>query len=162
MVYAKSRIRRGEWDAQRSLGFWDTNGSPNLDQTTRPNNNNQQKKETCRIVDSAVSTDHRIKLKESEKKDKYLDLARKLKKLWNMKVTFMPNAIGTLGIVNKAMDTRTGKLGNKKTCGHQPNYCIIGTSQNTQKSPGDLRRQAVTQTPVKDHLLKLNWKTIKE
>ena len=30
--------------------------------------------------------DHRINLKECEKKDKYLDLARELKKLWNMKV----------------------------------------------------------------------------
>ncbi len=35
----------------------------------------------------AVPSDHRIKLKECEKKDKYLDLARELKNLWNMKVT---------------------------------------------------------------------------
>ena len=33
----------GEWDAQTSPGFWDTNGSPNLGQTTRPYN--QEKKE---------------------------------------------------------------------------------------------------------------------
>ena len=38
--------------------------------------NNQQKKRICKIVDFAVSADHRIKLKEFEKKDKYLDLAR--------------------------------------------------------------------------------------
>ena len=47
-----------------------------------------------KIVDFTVPTDHRIKLKESEKKDKYLDLARELKKLWNMKVTIIPIAIG--------------------------------------------------------------------
>ena len=35
---------------------------------------------TCKIVDFAVSADHRTKLKECEKKDKYLDLARELKK----------------------------------------------------------------------------------
>ena len=34
----------------------------------------------CKIVDFAVPADHRINLKESEKKDKYLDLARELKK----------------------------------------------------------------------------------
>ena len=28
----------GEWDALTPLGFWDTNGSPNLSQTTRPDN----------------------------------------------------------------------------------------------------------------------------
>ena len=43
--------------------------------------------------------DHRIKLKECEKKDKYLDLARKLKKLWNMKVTIIPIVIGGYGTV---------------------------------------------------------------
>ena len=49
--------------------------SPNLGLTTGPYNNQQKKKRTCRIVDFAVSADHRVKLKESEKKDKYLDLA---------------------------------------------------------------------------------------
>ena len=37
-------------------------------------------KRTCKIVDFSVPADHRIKLKECEKKDKYLDLARELKK----------------------------------------------------------------------------------
>ena len=39
-------------------------------------------------MDFAVPADHSIKLKESEKKDKYLDLVRRLKKMWNMKETF--------------------------------------------------------------------------
>ena len=34
----------------------------------------------CKIVDFAVPADHRIKLKECEKRDKYHDLARELKK----------------------------------------------------------------------------------
>ena len=40
----------------------------------------RKKKRTCKIVDFAVPADHRIKLKKCEKKDKYLDLARELKK----------------------------------------------------------------------------------
>ena len=39
-----------------------------------------KKKRTCKIVDFAVPADHRIKLKECEKRDKYIDLARELKK----------------------------------------------------------------------------------
>ena len=35
---------------------------------------------TCRLMDFAVAADHRVKLKESEKKDKYLDLPRESKK----------------------------------------------------------------------------------
>ena len=39
-----------------------------------------KKKRPCKIVDFAVPADHRMKLKECEKKDKYLDLATELKK----------------------------------------------------------------------------------
>ena len=41
---------------------------------------NNKKKRICKIIEFAVPVDHRIKLKECEKKDKYLDLARELKK----------------------------------------------------------------------------------
>ena len=40
----------------------------------------QKKKRTCRIVDFAVPSEHRVKLKESKKRDIYLDLGRGLKK----------------------------------------------------------------------------------
>ena len=51
------------------------------------------------IVHFAVPADHRIDLEEGEKKDKYLDLARELKKLWNMKVTIAPIVIGAFGTI---------------------------------------------------------------
>ena len=44
--------------------------------------NQKKKKRFCKIVDFAVPADHRMKLKTCEKKDKYLDLAREIKKLW--------------------------------------------------------------------------------
>ena len=47
----------------------------------RPNNNQQQKKKiTSKIVDFVVPADQRVKLKESEQNDKYLDITRGLKK----------------------------------------------------------------------------------
>ena len=66
-----------------------------------PNNSQQKKKRTCWIVNFAVLANHRVKFKETEKKDKYLDLAWKLKKLGNLKVTEIPIVIGALGIVTK-------------------------------------------------------------
>ena len=39
----------------------------------------KKRERTRRIVDFAVTANHRVKLKESEKKDKYLDLAWELK-----------------------------------------------------------------------------------
>ena len=56
-----------------------------------------------KIVDFAVLAHHRINLKEREKKDKYLDLARELKNLWNIKVTIVPIVIGALGTITKGL-----------------------------------------------------------
>ena len=114
------------------MGLWHSHGSPNLGQKTRPNNN-QRKKWTCKIVDFAVPADHKVKLKEFEKKDKYLDLARELKKLWNMKVTIIPIVTGAFGTVTEGF---LKELGNLDVGGR------------------------VTQTPVKDHQLMLMWKTL--
>ena len=60
------------------MGLWHAHGSPNLCQKTRPYNNQQR---IFKTVDFAVVADHRIKLKECEKKDKYFDLAKELKKI---------------------------------------------------------------------------------
>ena len=85
------------------MGRWHTHGSPNLSLKTRPNNDQQQKKRNFKIVGFAVLADNRIKLKECENKDKYLDLATALKKLWNMQVTIIPLIIGAFGTVTKGL-----------------------------------------------------------
>ena len=48
-----------------------------------------------------------------------------------------------------------GGLGRWRTSGDHPNHSIIENGQNTEKSPGDLRRFTVSETPVKDHQLTL-------
>ena len=55
----------------------------------------------CRRTDFTVPADHWVKRKKGEKKDKYLDFARQLKKLWNMNVTVIPIVIGALGTVTR-------------------------------------------------------------
>ena len=57
----------------------------------------------CKIVDFAIPADHRINLKKSEKKDKYFDLPRELKKLWKMKVMIVPIVIGALGTITEGL-----------------------------------------------------------
>ena len=49
------------------------------------------------MMNFAVQADHRVKIKENEQTDKYLDLARELKVLWNMEVTVIPIVIGAFG-----------------------------------------------------------------
>ena len=55
----------------------------------------------------------------------------------------------------------TGGLGNKSVSEDHPNNYIIENGQNTEKSPGDLRKLDVIQTPLKDYQLTLMWKTLK-
>ena len=114
-----------------------------------------KKKRICKNIVFAFAADHRIKLKECEKKDKYLDLVRKLKKLWNTLVTIIPIVIGAFGTVTKG----TGGLRSWRTSG-DPNYYIIENGQNTEKIPGNLRRLPITQTLLKNHQLTLMRKTL--
>ena len=62
-----------------------------------------KKKRICKIINFAVSANHIINLKECEKKDKFLDLARELKKLWNRKVTIVPIVIGSFGTITEGL-----------------------------------------------------------
>ena len=63
-----------------------------------------------------------------------------------MKVISVPIVTCALGTVTK---------GGGRKSGEHPNYIIIDNGQNTEKSPGDLGILTVTQTPVKNHQLKL-------
>ena len=67
-----------------------------------------------------------------------------------MKVTVI-TIIGAFGTVSEGLYTGTGRLGNKRTNGDHPNCSIIKIGQNTEKSPGDLRRLAVTQSLVRNY-----------
>ena len=73
-----------------------------------------------------VPADHRIKLKEREKKNKYLDFAWELKKLEH--VTFSPIIINCnwwTWYSHQRTAIGTGRLGNKMTSGDHPNHSII-------------------------------------
>ena len=150
-VYPQPNISPGGWHTQTPLGFWNPNGSLNLSQTTWPYNNQPKKKWTCKIVDFAVPVVHRVKLKESEKKDKYLDLVTELKKLWNLKVTFIPIIIGAFGTVTKELIKGVEDL---KVKGR------VKTIQATAllRSARIFRR--VLETWVDLLSLRLQWKTI--
>ena len=65
----------------------------------------KKKERTCKIVNFAVPANHRVILKESEKKYKsiYLDRELKKKKLWKMKETLIPIVIGAPGTVTEGL-----------------------------------------------------------
>ena len=90
----------------------------------------------------------------NKKKDKYLDLARELRKLWNMKVTVMPIITGAFGMISKGFVRTLEELE------------IRGRAETIQtttllSSARILRRvletwgNSVTQAPMRNHQLTL-------
>ena len=95
------------------------NGSSNLGPKTRSYNiSTKKKKRICKIVDFSVPADIQNKTK---RMDKYLDLARELKKLWNMNGTIVLIVIGAFGTKTKG----PGGFGRWWTSGDHPNDSII-------------------------------------
>ena len=67
--------------------------------------------------------------------------------LWNMKITAIPIIIGILVTVPK----ETERDRNRRTYQDYLYYTITKIGQNTEKSSGNLKRLAVSQTPLKEH-----------
>ena len=87
-----------------------------------------------KIVDFAVPAACRVKLKENEKNDKYLDPARELKKLWNKKVTFIAIVIGALGTVTNGLLNGPEDLEIRGRVETMQTAYIIEIGQNIEKS----------------------------
>lgn len=64
-------------------------------------------------MDYVPLTNYRVDLKESKKRDKHLNLARELKKLWSMKMTVVPVVIRAREADVKSREKEKKKL---KTC----------------------------------------------
>ena len=108
---------------------------------------------SCIVSTNTFPADHRVKLKESEKRDKYPDLVRELKKkLWNMKVTVIPIVIGAIGKMTKGLVLGLEDLEMK---GQVKTIQATEIGPNAEKSPGYLRILAVIHTPVENHQLVL-------
>ena len=91
----------------------------------------------------------RVKIKESEKRDKYLDLARELKKTMDHEGDSDASCGWCTWNNTQMIGKGTGRLENeRKSKGHSDDS-IIKIDQNTEKSLGDLRQLAVTQTSKK-------------
>ena len=64
-------------------------------------------------------------------------------------MTVIPTIIEHLDRIQK-LGKKTGRVGNQRTCRDHPDFSIVEIGQNSEKSPGNLKKLAVTQTPGKD------------
>ena len=92
-----------------------------------------------------------MKIKENKKRDNYRDMAR------GQKIVENGNSDTNCGWSTwdnlQRIGTGITKLGNKKTSRDHPDKSILRSARMPRRVPGDLKRLAVTQTQVKNHLL---------
>ena len=81
----------------------------------------------------------------SEKREKCLDLARELKKIIEDESDSDTICNRCAWYSHQWIGKGTGRIGNKNTSGDHANDSTVKIGQNTEKSPGDVRRLAVTQ-----------------
>ena len=56
-------------------------------------------KKSCHIIDVAIPGNSGVKEKEAEKVEKYQNLARELRRIWEVKTKVIPIVLGALGTV---------------------------------------------------------------
>lgn len=61
-------------------------------------------------MDMTVPVGHRVNMKESEKLEKYHDLAWELRKISSMKVRIMPRRVDAFGTMPKTLELRLDEI----------------------------------------------------
>jgi len=80
------------------------------------------------LIDIVVPADARVEEKEREKMDRYQDLARELKRLWNVETKVIPIMVGALGTVPKGLEKNLEKAGSNVAVELLQKAALLGTS----------------------------------
>ena len=95
----------------------------------------------CHLIDIAVLGDSKVEAKENEKVQKYQDLARELRKLWQVKVKVVPVVVmGALGTIPKALEKHLKEIGTSVRVELRQN---AADSKDSAKDTRDLRLRDV-------------------
>ena len=87
----------------------------------------------AQVIDFAIPYDSRVDSKEMEKIEKYQDLVRELKRLWDMKVVVIPIVLGALGTTPKTLQKRMKDIGIETRIGELQKTVIMHTARILRK-----------------------------
>ena len=111
MVHVQRKVEENE----EAIILWDFNIQTDREiHHRRPDivEQRRKKRETI-IVDIAVPGDCNVVQKETEKLEKYQDLAREIGNLWKTSTKVVPEAVGALGSVSKQLKCHLEQIGFK-------------------------------------------------
>ena len=89
---------------------------------------------SCAIIDIAVSGDKRISEKEKEKIERYQELEREIKIMWNIRsIKVIPVVVGALGSTSKKLKNCIEELGIVKSTALLQKTALLGTARILRK-----------------------------
>ena len=103
----KNKMHKIQWDFEIPTDHLIPARKPGLDQLTI--------KKNCSSRELCHSSRPRSENKRNRKDKKWWDLARELKRLWNMRVMVMPIEVGSLGMVLKELERRLEQKSEEET-----------------------------------------------
>ena len=89
---------------------------------------------SCIMIDIAIPGDEKIHQRQQEKVEKYQDLRREVKRLWDLrKVQVVPIVIGALGSVTNDLDVWLEKIGITIKTAFLQKTALLGTARILRK-----------------------------
>ena len=91
---------------------------------------------SAHIIDVACPFDTRVKRKEKEKIDNYMDLKYEIARMWKSeinKVLILPIVIGALGTVSKNLEKNLVALNFEKAIETLQKACLLGSARILRK-----------------------------
>ena len=92
-----------------------------------------KKEKNCKIIDFAVPGDSKIEEKDKDKIEKYQDLGREFKKIWNVKVKIIPLVVCSLGAIPKQFGDRLKQIGITVGTAQVQKTVLLGTARIFRK-----------------------------
>jgi hypothetical protein len=93
----------------------------------------KKKEKTCKLIDMAIPADGNVVQKEAEKKLKYKSLCIEIQRMWNLKCTIVPIAIGATGKVTRSLKKNLEAVTGKHSIDSLQKTAILGTSHIIRK-----------------------------
>ena len=121
-----------------------------------------KKRKTSKISDFLVSGDSRFKEKEKEKIEKYLDLKRELKKIWNVRLKIIPLVVGSLGAIAKQSSNRLKETGITAEKWQVQKTVLLGTANKLGNNNNNNNNNNINNNDEKMKNLNEQQKSIKQ
>ena len=114
--------------------LWDFSIQPDhVIEARRPDLVVVDKERSCKIIDFAVPADSRVEEREKDQIEKYQDLGRELRKIWNVKVTIVPLVVGSFGATPEQFGNRYKQIDITVGTAQVQKTVLLGTARILRK-----------------------------